>query len=77
MNISLKTSIFSWISHFKHHWQQASAFLSDRGNLQIWRSGDRSGNPHWHVYDAQTNHTTNLSSEAEMRIWIEEYYDRR
>ncbi|MGI0487470.1 hypothetical protein ACN4EK_18660 [Pantanalinema rosaneae CENA516] len=77
MNISQTKSIFSWIADINRRWQQAIAVLSDRSNLQVWRSHDRGGNPHWHVYDAQTNHTTNLSSEAEMRIWIEEHYDHR
>lgn len=77
MNAPHTEFYFSWINRFKHRWQQLIAFLSDRGNLQVWQSNDRRGNAHWHVYDAQTNHTTNLSSEAEMRIWIEEHYDRR
>lgn len=66
----------SWLVGIKQRWQQVIEFLASRSNLQVWRSRDRSGNPHWHVYDAQTNHTTNLSSEAEMRIWIEEHYER-
>jgi hypothetical protein len=77
MNTSPTELNSSWLANFKQRWQQVVVFFSDRTNLQVWRSNDRGGNPHWHVYDAQTNHTTNLSSEAEMRIWIEEHYDHR
>lgn len=42
--------------------------------LQVWRKTDRDGNAYWQAFDPKTRKSTRLSSEAEMRIWIEQRY---
>jgi hypothetical protein len=42
--------------------------------LHIWQKCDRFGNNWWHAYDPVTGRYTCVSSEAEIRSWIEERY---
>ncbi len=56
-------------------WHRLAEFWRDRTDIQIWRSHERNGETHWHVFDPQTDHTDNFASEAEMRIWIDERHD--
>jgi len=42
--------------------------------LQVWCKKDRNGNVYWQAFDPKTHKFTSLSSEAEMRIWIEQRY---
>lgn len=42
--------------------------------LQVWQSSDRKGNIYWQAYDPIKNRSISFGSEAEMRMWIEQYY---
>lgn len=48
--------------------------LTRGDELQVWQKKDRNGNAYWQAFDPKTRKSTSLSSEAEMRIWIEERY---
>lgn len=58
----------------KSAWQQLIYFLTTTNELQVWQSRDRHGNTCWNAYDPLTGRSTKLSSEAEMRVWIEQRY---
>lgn len=54
---------------------QGVIYALTRGHeLQVWRKKDRNGNAYWQAFDPKTRRSTSLSSEAEMRIWIEQRY---
>lgn len=67
-------AILSWLSAL---WCWFSDISSRPPELQIRQRRDRHGNLWWHVYDPITNHSVRLSSEAEVRVWIEQSYQRR
>lgn len=59
-------------------WRLISNAVLNQSDPKIWLRHDRHGNTWWHCYDPRSGHTTRLSSEAEVRIWIEGlYYQRR
>lgn len=46
--------------------------LGHQADVHISRTCDREGNCHWHTYDRHSRHHADLSSEAEVRIWLEQ-----
>lgn len=63
-------------SRFARAWQMLKAMLLNPMELQVWQRRDRNGNIGWHAYDPITRRSVHDLSEAEMRIWIEQNYDR-
>lgn len=61
-------AIFSKIS------QRLIRFLASNHEPQIWLKKDRYGNVFWHVYDPASGASAHLSSEAEVRMWLEQRY---
>jgi hypothetical protein len=43
---------------------------------RVWQTGDRAGHITWRVYDPVSNLSATFSSEAEVRVWLEERYQR-
>lgn len=58
-------------------WQHLLRIFTKGNELQIWQTSDRFGNTWWNAYDPTTGCSTSLTSEAEMRAWIEERYYQR
>ncbi|MCA1993165.1 MAG: hypothetical protein LDL41_14180, partial [Coleofasciculus sp. S288] len=54
--------------------QRFVEFFSSGHELRIWTTTDHYGNTYWHAYDPVTGKSTHLSSEDEMRVWIERRY---
>ncbi|MBD2304849.1 hypothetical protein H6G17_04895 [Chroococcidiopsis sp. FACHB-1243] len=70
-----KTKIFLLlIESFKAIIEKLIQTLTRGHELQVWRKKDRNGNAYWQAFDPKTRKSTSLSSEAEMRIWIEQRY---
>lgn len=44
---------------------------------KAWQIRDRSGATYWRVYDPATNQAHAFSSEAEVRMWLEQRYYQR
>lgn len=45
--------------------------------FQVWHRVDRQGQViSWHIYDARTGQTTQLGSEMEVRLWLEQHLYR-
>lgn len=63
----------SWLSKV---WQKIVAALTeqDTQGFRVWQETDRRGQTVWQVRNVATNETITFSSEAEVRIWIEEFY---
>lgn len=53
-----------------------SNWLSGNSEPRIWQSKDRKGNISWHIYDPVTAQSSQFSSEAEVRAWIDGQYYR-
>ncbi len=66
----------SWLNRV---WQKIVAALTeqDTQGFRVWKQTDRRGRTNWKVRDAATNEVIAFSSEAEVRIWIEESYYRQ
>ncbi|AFY90329.1 MAG: hypothetical protein CLLPBCKN_008036 [Chroococcidiopsis cubana SAG 39.79] len=62
------------IESFKAIIEKLIQALTRSHELQVWRKKDRNGNAYWQAFDPKTRKSTSLSSEAEMRIWIEQRY---
>ena len=54
-------------------------YLTRSPEPQVCQKSDRAGNTWWSVYDPNTGGSSNLSSEMEVRMWLEErrYHARR
>ncbi|MGL5922353.1 hypothetical protein [Chroococcidiopsis sp.] len=63
-----------FVENFKVILEKLVRALTRGHELQVWRKKDRNGNPYWQAFDPKTRKSTSLSSEAEMRIWIEQRY---
>ncbi|MGI0484590.1 hypothetical protein ACN4EK_04075 [Pantanalinema rosaneae CENA516] len=60
----------------KQVWQRFMRILAN-DEFQVWHRVDRQGQIiSWHVYDAKTGHTTQLASEMEVRLWLEQHLYR-
>lgn len=59
---------------FKAILERSIQVLTRSHELQVCRKKDRNGNTYWQAFDPKTRKSTSLSSEAEMRIWIEQRY---
>lgn len=69
--ISLKSKSF-----LSYAWKAISAPVSSEP--QVWQQRDRSGQTYWQVYDPETSRSASLSSEQEVRQWLEQrYYPHR
>jgi hypothetical protein len=55
-------------------WQKFIDALTKAPELKIWQKQDRHGHIVWHAYDPWTGDSISLSSEEEMRYWIESRY---
>ncbi len=55
-------------------WQHLVTVFHRRPELHIWQSLDRFGNTWWHACDPATGKSTQLASEVEMRLWVEQRY---
>ena len=60
--------------NFKAIVEQLIQALTRGHELQVWRKKDHDGNAYWQAFDPKTRKSISLSSEAEMRIWIEQRY---
>ncbi|BAZ43796.1 hypothetical protein NIES4102_07980 [Chondrocystis sp. NIES-4102] len=50
-------------------------FIEIRTQPQIKHKRDRAyGNSYWQIYDPASGRLTNLGSETEVRIWLENYF---
>ena len=54
--------------------QRLIHWLVTKPELTVKQKVDRSGNVFWYVYDPMTERTAYLTSEEEVRIWIEERF---
>lgn len=73
--IPVRTKIFlSVFETIKRVCRDTIHALTRGHELQVWRKSDRYGNAYWQAFDPKTRRSTSLSSEAEMRIWIEQRY---
>ena len=70
-----RTNRESWLNKV---WQKIVAALTaqDTQSFQVRNKTDRRGHTYWQVRDVTTNQTITFTSEAEVRIWIEESYYR-
>lgn len=59
---------------FKVIWQRFTKAIVSSSKLQVWQASDRHGNVYWQAYDPASNRSICFGSEAEMRMWIEQYY---
>ena len=53
-----------------------SQHLCHADEPRVWKTSDRSGQVHWHVYDPLTNRYAAFDSEDETRVWLEERYNQ-
>jgi hypothetical protein len=61
-------------SVLEHIWNNLFNVLSGNSEVQIQQVRDRFGRSYWRVYDPITGYQNSLSSEAEVRIWLEQRY---
>ncbi len=54
--------------------QWANSLFVNTHEPQIWKIEHSNGREYWKVHDPVTRHTTTLSSEAEVRMWIDQRY---
>lgn len=63
-------------SFLSYAWKTISTLVSNEP--QIRQRRNRFGQTYWQVYDPATNHSTSLSSEQEVRQWLEQrFYQHR
>jgi len=66
----------NWIGSFKQMgqavWQQWMRYLTTPPDFNVWQHRNPAGHLYWHVYDPHTNQSACFSSEAEVKLWIEQ-----
>jgi hypothetical protein len=62
-------------SAFRHGWRTLLNSFETRNEPRIWATRDRHGHQYWHVFDPMTERSWTLSSEEEVRIYLEERYN--
>ncbi len=58
-----------------HVWTSMLSTLGTTHEPRIWVTHNRDGIPHWHVYDSMSDRHQVLSSEDEVRIYLEERFN--
>lgn len=61
----------SWLTGV---WQSIVRYLTTQNEPKIWQSNDWFGHSWWNVYLPETGQTVRLTSEAEVRVWLEENF---
>lgn len=51
-------------------------YLTRPNEVRIWQVSDRQGKTYWKAYDPYTNTTTYVSSENDLRVWLEQRYSK-
>jgi hypothetical protein len=67
-------TLLSWLGRY---WQTLIDGFSRQPELRIRQRRDLQGNLWWIVDDPITNQSAQLASEDEVRLWIEQSYQRR
>lgn len=65
------------LSAFKNIWDMLLTTLITGSEPRIWQTIDSSGKTGWKVYDPKTERVIQLSSEAEVRTWLDESFSRQ
>lgn len=47
-------------------------YLTRPNEIRIWQVSDRQGETYWKAYDPYTNTSNYLSSENDLRVWLEQ-----
>ena len=67
---SEKSRLITWLNDL---WWALARSLTIAHEPKVWESKDWFGNTVWNVYLPKTGQTVRFSSEAEVRIWLEEH----
>ncbi len=43
---------------------------------KVWEKKNRNGTVYWNVYDPVLGYTARFSSELEVRLWLDQYFNR-
>lgn len=70
--LSFKPGAVVFRSWLNRAWAIAARILIPSNEPRISLKVDRNGQQCWHVHDPGTGHSARLSSELEVRIWLEE-----
>lgn len=73
-SISLKKQSRNLVSYLNNCYRWIVEILTRESEPKIQKISDRDGDISWRIYDPATNQFVNLSSETEVRIWIEKRY---
>ena len=65
------------LSAFKNIWDMLLTTLTTGAEPRIWQTIDSSGKTEWKIYDPKTEQVIQLSSEAEVRTWLDESFSRQ
>jgi len=64
------------VSSFKDAGASLIHSMTRPNEVQIWQVVDRHGESIWKAYDPYKNTTIHLSSEHDLRVWLEQRYYR-
>ncbi len=73
-SISLRSPSSRWAKRWNSAWNFLLNALTSRPEPKIRQECDRFGNQYFTVYDPISNQRQTLSSEQEVRIWLEQRY---
>lgn len=69
------TTVWSRASRAAEHWMnRAVAYFAGQGAPRIWEQRDRTGATTFKVYDPKTERSYRFTSEADVRVWLEQRY---
>lgn len=74
LSVKNSKSSFSLLGIFEVISQSFQRLIATSQELQFSQKTDRRGHKYWQAYDPKSGDSTSLSSEAEMRAWIEQHY---
>ncbi len=64
------------VTTFKDAGASLVHYLTCPNEIRIWQVSDRQGEIYWKAYDPYTNTTNYLSSENDLRVWLEQRHSK-
>lgn len=74
--IETPKSTFNLTKTLQKVWQRAVDWAVRGDEIRVWKTQTSEGQTIWRLYDPISDRSTCFSSEAEVRIWLEQRYSR-
>jgi hypothetical protein len=75
-SIETPKSPFNLSLRLPNIWQRLLKLAIGNSEVRVWKTQTHTGEDLWHVYEPHCEQSVTFSSEAEVRVWLEQRYYR-